>query len=200
MTIAERTYARRAAKAGDGMLATLILAALALAVTVRVLVAGDAGARSITAGVTFGVALVVLSGVVGLDRPILRWSTLTWGVGGAIALVLPTLWHRISDGGSAQGHGFAVWAAVVTLVAVAEEILLRGALFEVISRYRGENSAIAVGAVAFALLHVPVYGWSVLPLDLAVGVALGVLRVVSGSVAAPAITHTLADLAGWWLR
>ena len=60
--------------------------------------------------------------------------------------------------------------------------------------------AIAVSAVAFALLHVPVYGWSVLPLDLAVGVALGVLRVLAGSVTAPAITHVVADLAGWWLR
>ena len=37
-------------------------------------------------------------------------------------------------------------------------------------------------------------------LDLAVGVWLGALRAVSGSVAVPAIAHTLADLAGWWLR
>ena len=89
---------------------------------------------------------------------------------------------------------------MVTLVAVAEELLLRGALFEALTRWRNENTAIAVSAVAFALLHVPVYGWHVLVLDLAVGVALGVLRAVSGSVTAPAITHVVADLAGWWLR
>jgi hypothetical protein len=27
-----------------------------------------------------------------------------------------------------------------------------------------------------------------------------VLRVVSRSVTAPAVTHVVADLAGWWLR
>ena len=200
MTNTERVDARRARTDGDGVLIALTLAALALAVVVRVLIAGDAGARSVAAGASFGVALSVLSGVVGLARPTLRWPTLAWGAGGAIALSLPPLWHRVGHEGAAPGHGFATWAAVVTLVAVAEEVLLRGALFEVVTRHRGENSAVAVGAVAFALLHVPVYGWSVLPLDLAVGVVLGVLRVVSGSVAAPAITHTLADLAGWWLR
>ena len=50
------------------------------------------------------------------------------------------------------------------------------------------------------LLHVPLYGWGSLPLDLAVGVFLGVLRALTGSLAAPAAAHVLADLAGWWLR
>jgi hypothetical protein len=45
-----------------------------------------------------------------------------------------------------------------------------------------------------------VYGWAVVPLDIAVGVWLGTLRAVTGTVAAPAIAHSLADLAGWWLR
>jgi hypothetical protein len=40
----------------------------------------------------------------------------------------------------------------------------------------------------------------VLPLDLAVGVCLGALRLYAGSATAPAVAHTLADLAGWWLR
>jgi membrane protease YdiL (CAAX protease family) len=93
-----------------------------------------------------------------------------------------------------------VWAAVVTLVAVAEELLLRGALYEALLRWRGQYTAIAVTAIAFAALHIPLYGWAVVPLDLAVGLFLGVLRTVAGSVTAPAVTHTLADLAGWWLR
>ena len=116
-------------------------------------------------------------------------------------LCLPPFWHRLGHNGVlGSAHQFTIWAAVVTLVALAEEVLLRGSLFEAAARYRGENAAIALSAVAFALLHVPVYGWSVLPLDLAVGVALGVLRVLAGSVTAPAITHVVADLAGWWLR
>lgn len=59
--------------------------------------------------------------------------------------------------------------------------------------------AIAVTSLAFALIHVPLYGWHVVPLDLGVGVWLAGLRLASGSVAAPAIAHALADLATWWM-
>ncbi len=65
---------------------------------------------------------------------------------------------------------------------------------------RGELLALPVTTAAFALLHVPLYGWAALPLDLAVGLLLGGLRMVSGGWGAPAVAHTLADLAGWWLR
>jgi hypothetical protein len=44
------------------------------------------------------------------------------------------------------------------------------------------------------------YGWTAVPLDLAVGVWLGGLRLATGGVAAPATAHALADLAYWWLR
>ena len=147
----------------------------------------------------FGLALLALAAVAGFQRPSWRWPAWTWGLAGGVVLCLVPLWHRLHHTG-AGGGAFPLWAAVVSLVAVAEELLLRGALFEALARWRDENTAIGVSAVAFALLHVPVYGWHVLPLDLAVGVALGVLRAVSGSVTAPAVTHVLADLAGWWLR
>jgi membrane protease YdiL (CAAX protease family) len=184
---------------GDGVIALLTLAALGLAVAVRVVIAGGDGARSVPAGVVFGLVLLALAAVAGFARPSWRWPAWGWGVGGGVVVCLVPLWHRLHQTGSGGG-AFTLWAAVVTLVAVAEELLLRGALFEALTRWRGENTAIAVSAAAFALLHVPVYGWHVLPLDLAVGVALGVLRVVAGTVTAPAITHVVADLAGWWLR
>jgi hypothetical protein len=38
-----------------------------------------------------------------------------------------------------------------------------------------------------------------LPLDLAVGLLLGGLRIVSGGVLAPAVAHVVADLVGGWL-
>jgi membrane protease YdiL (CAAX protease family) len=60
--------------------------------------------------------------------------------------------------------------------------------------------AAAIAAVAFAALHVPLSGWVAVPLDLAVGVWLGGLRLRSGGAGAPALTHTLADVASWWLR
>ena len=54
-------------------------------------------------------------------------------------------------------------------------------------------------SVVFALLHVPLYGWHVVPLDLGVGLWLAGLRLISGGVAAPAVAHVVADLATWWL-
>jgi membrane protease YdiL (CAAX protease family) len=53
--------------------------------------------------------------------------------------------------------------------------------------------------VLFALIHLPLYGVGALPLDLAVGLLLGGLRIISGGVLAPAIAHVIADLAGGWL-
>jgi membrane protease YdiL (CAAX protease family) len=88
----------------------------------------------------------------------------------------------------------------VTVVAGAEELFLRGSLYDAVTTWRGEGWAIAVGALGFALLHVPMYGWHVLPLDLAVGLVLGGLRQHSGTPVAPAITHIGADFVGWFLR
>ena len=59
--------------------------------------------------------------------------------------------------------------------------------------------AVIVTAVLFAMMHVPLYGWHVVPLDLGVGLWLAGLRLATGGVAAPAIAHTVADLATWWL-
>jgi membrane protease YdiL (CAAX protease family) len=95
--------------------------------------------------------------------------------------------------------GFPLWAVVVTAVAVGEEALLRGALFNAVEEVHGIPTALIVTTIAFAILHVPLYGIGALPLDLAVGLWLGGLRVVSGGVTAPATAHVLADLAGWWL-
>jgi membrane protease YdiL (CAAX protease family) len=201
MTVLDRRTDPPVTRRRDAAVLGLGLIGLALAVTIRVRVAGSDGARSVPAGIVFGLILFAIAAAGGLERPTWRWSSLAWGMGGAAALCLAPFWRRLGhDGVSGAAHQFTVWAVVVTMVAVAEEVLLRGSLFEAAVRYRGENAAIAVSAVAFALLHVPVYGWSVLPLDLAVGVALGVLRVLAGSVTAPALTHVVADLAGWWLR
>jgi membrane protease YdiL (CAAX protease family) len=198
MTIAST---RNPATTREVLIGGLVLAGLALALGMRLAVADVAGVQSVAAGVVFGVALVLVSLAVGVRVPRLRWSQLAWGVGGAALLCLPPLLHRLGEAGVVTPDGMLPrWAAVVGLVAVGEELLLRGALFEAVARWRGESLAIAVAAIAFGFLHVPLYGWEVLPLDIAVGVFLGVLRSASGSVTAPALTHLLADLAGWWLR
>jgi membrane protease YdiL (CAAX protease family) len=97
-------------------------------------------------------------------------------------------------------HGYLPWALGVTLVAITEEALLRGTLYTALYERFGTPSALVVTTLAFALLHVPLYGWSVFLLDVAVGFALGTLRAITGTVLAPSVAHTVADLAGWWLR
>jgi membrane protease YdiL (CAAX protease family) len=123
------------------------------------------------------------------------------GLAGAAALCVPVLLRWTPR--PPVVDGFVRWALVVTFVAVAEEVFLRGTLYDAVRAAvprAGDDAAIGVAAVAFALLHVPLYGWHVVPLDLAVGVLLGELRRVSGTAAAPAVTHVGADLAAWFLR
>ena len=75
--------------------------------------------------------------------------------------------------------------------------MLRGVLLDAVDEAAGFGTAVAVSSLAFALLHVPLYGWAVVPVDLAAGVWLAGLRAASGGVAAPAVAHLLADLAAW---
>ena len=93
----------------------------------------------------------------------------------------------------------AAWTAVVSLVAVAEEIFFRGALWNVLERIWGPVAAWICTSLVFALIHAPLYGWRALPLDVGAGLGLGALRLWSGDVTAPAVAHVLADLAGGWL-
>ena len=95
--------------------------------------------------------------------------------------------------------GLALWTPVVTLVAVSEEVALRGALFDTVRSWCGDGGALVATTLLFAAMHVPLYGIGSLPLDLAAGMLLGGLRIVSGGVLAPAVAHVIADLAGGWL-
>jgi membrane protease YdiL (CAAX protease family) len=133
-------------------------------------------ARSVAIGVAVGVGLALIT--------IAASSVAGLGVG--------TLLGR-------PAAPFLPWAAITIVVATAEEALLRGRLFAAVQRAGGMLPALLVSTVAFALMHVPLYGWHVVPLDLAVGLALGGLRLATGGIAAPAAAHTIADLATWWL-
>ncbi len=101
----------------------------------------------------------------------------------------------------ALGHAapFLPWVAVTTLVATGEELVLRGTLWRWTAAVAGDAAALLVMSVLFALIHVPVYGPSVMPLDFGVGLLFGGLRLWFGGPAAPAAAHVLADLATWWL-
>jgi membrane protease YdiL (CAAX protease family) len=175
----------------------LLLGAFAAAVVIRVAVAGPAGAASVRAGLVFAAVLLGLAGIVRARVRITVRAGVA-GLLGAAVLVLPVLaTHGV--GGHLVTTGYLTWASATVVVATAEEVFLRGALYDAVARAHGVDAAVVVGAVAFAALHVPLYGWHVLPLDLAVGLVLGVLRLVTGTWTAPAIAHVGADLVGWWL-
>lgn len=193
--------------------------------------AGRRPRRSV--GLSSGVVLrsgVRLPGVVGLGVAV------GLGVVGGLILVAISLVAR-APGPLITAHAapFVAWTAVTTLVAGAEEVVLRGVFFDAVAgsatrtfrrlarlarpvrpqrldrlarlerlgpsggRFAAALVAAIAAALAFALIHVPLEGWSIVPLDLGVGLWLAGLRLLTRGVAAPAAAHVVADLATWWL-
>ncbi|MBV8527746.1 MAG: CPBP family intramembrane metalloprotease [Candidatus Dormibacteraeota bacterium] len=183
--------------------AAVLTTGVAAAVSLRIAAGGSMPAASYPAAILFAGALMALSFGAGWRFTVDRHWRGSVGAGIAGAAVLVLAWataapHVPLTGGQHLGM-LLVWSPVVALVAAAEEVALRGALFGALLEAGGAPLAIAVTSVAFGLMHVPLYGWGALPLDVAAGVLLGGLRLLSGGVAAPAVAHVLADLAGGWL-
>ena len=100
---------------------------------------------------------------------------------------------RLAMGGIASQHPlFARSLVLNALAAVAEEAFFRRLLYGWLERF-GTGVAIGVSAAAFALAHVTVWGWWVLPLDVAAGLVLSWQRAASGRWSVPAATHVLAN-------
>lgn len=169
-------------------------------------VGGVAG--GLTVGLLFGAGLLALAALGG--RPAIERNlpaAAAIGTAGGLALVGIALLARLPVSSSPVPSGlfagpaalFVPWVAITVVVATAEELVLRGALFRAIEARGGLVAAILVTTLAFALMHVPLYGWHVVPLDLGVGLWLAGLRLLSGGVVAPSIAHAIADLATWWL-
>lgn len=178
----------------------LLLLGFAAALALRVLLGGPSVATSAGAGIAFAFCLTAL-GLAARTRFRVSRRAIIVGLLGGAALCIPSLIARLTGAAPHTPAGsFFAWALVVSAVAVAEEYFLRGALFDAAHDWLGDIPAVIIAAVAFAALHIPLYGWHVVPLDLAVGLWLGGLRLSANSPAASAIAHTLADLAGWWLR
>jgi len=180
--------------------AAAIAVALGVVTCVRWRATGDGG-DALVIGLGFGIALAVVALAAGQRPSVPSVRSVAAGIaGGAVLVALAVV---ASSGGPpglvAPAAPFGPWAAVTVLVAIGEEAVLRGALFDAAEEAAGLVVAIGASSVLFALIHVPLYGWHVVPLDLAVGIWFAGLRLVSGRVAAPAIAHALADLATWWL-
>jgi membrane protease YdiL (CAAX protease family) len=145
-------------------------------------------------------------GATGSPRPapLPAWATLAVGLLAVVAAA------RMAGPAPPLASGAAT-LTLGLLAAVAEEALFRGALYAWIERSaaaaagrrRGGGSwgtalppalAVVVSAVAFALMHLPSYGPSALPVDLGAGLLLGWQRWASGHWTVPAATHAVANL------
>jgi membrane protease YdiL (CAAX protease family) len=189
-----------ARRALPGFRVAALLVGVAAAVGVRVAVGGPRVSQSLPAGLIFAGFLLILA-LSSRTRIQVRITAVLLGVAGGALICLPVaLAQLLAHRPLHDTAGLWPWVLVVAAVATAEEVFLRGALYDAVRELAGASPAVGVGAVAFALLHVPLYGWHVLPLDLAVGAVLGMLRASTGTVAAPTVAHLIADYAGWFLR
>jgi len=100
---------------------------------------------------------------------------------------------RLVGGGHAPQPLALKVVALGSLAAVAEEAFFRHFVYDAL-RPGGAALAVVGSAVLFALVHVTVYGWWVLPIDLAAGFVLSWQRWATGSWKVPAVTHVLANL------
>jgi membrane protease YdiL (CAAX protease family) len=85
------------------------------------------------------------------------------------------------------------YATAVLLAPIAEELFFRRFVYGVLCP-GGVALAIGGSTILFAVAHVTVYGWWVLPLDLAAGLILGWQRWASGTWVVPAASHVVANL------
>jgi membrane protease YdiL (CAAX protease family) len=160
-------------------------------------VAGGTLALAARAPSPFAVAVTAAVGAVGgmvavrrseaLSAVRLRWLAVV-ALGTLPFLAATTL---LMNNPLPRAAGVAIAASVVA--AVAEEIFFRRLVYGWLERW---SVALAIGgsAALFALIHVPVYGLGVLPLDFAAGLVFAWQRRASGGWTAPAATHVFANL------
>lgn len=124
-----------------------------------------------------------------------RAKSLVMGLMVGAVLVAPLTFGSLSARGLDE---FWTWAALAAIIATVEEVAIRGALYRRWVEEAGPVAAIVAGAIVFALIHLPRYGWGAMPLDAAVGLALGGLRALTGRVMPAAVAHTIADWGAWF--
>jgi membrane protease YdiL (CAAX protease family) len=100
---------------------------------------------------------------------------------------------RVIGGGHPPVPFAARFILLNTLAAIAEEAFFRRLLYGALERH-GAALAIGGSTVLFALVHVTVYGWWVLAIDVAAGLVLSWQRWATGSWTVPAATHVVANV------
>ena len=199
MAIALAGTRPRAARDAAWLLVVLTGAALA-----RAALNGHTTLSAFATGAAFGASLVATAAITGWRPAMPRPGSLLLGAAGGLLLIaLPRLVHpSLPAAVGMRPEPLLAWGLVTAVVVVGEEALLRGVLFTACDAASGPLAAVLVTSAAFALMHVPLYGWQVVPLDLGVGVLLGGMRLATGGIGGAdrgRPVGMLADLSTWWL-
>jgi membrane protease YdiL (CAAX protease family) len=118
-------------------------------------------------------------------------ARLPWWLGLAIGLFAVRLATAAS--GPPVPLSFVAGAVPLSiLAAVAEEALFRRVAYGWLERW-GVPVAIVGSALLFALIHVPLYGAAVFPVDLGAGLLFSWQRWATGNWGVPAATHAAAN-------
>jgi membrane protease YdiL (CAAX protease family) len=187
MILARLAAPRRAARVTGLILGAALLRALLLPL-------GDVFSTLVFGGCLLGISWME-RGSRGIESQWGRGRAAVAGLMVGAILLAPVVTGPMSARGLG---GFWPWAAVAAAIATLEETSIRGVLYRRWAEEGGTGAAIVAGAAVFALIHLPRYGLGAMPLDAAVGLALGGLRAVTGRVLPCAIAHVVADWGAWW--
>ena len=135
-------------------------------------------------GVEWRVAFFIALGLAGAAWPLVRPELRPAGLVASVAVLCMgtaafALGRALVDV-PVRPSALAVAVALNALAAVAEEAFFRRYLYDLLVRSGGTAVAVVLTAAAFALVHVTVWGWWVLPLDLAAGLLLSWQRAATG--------------------
>ena len=146
--------------------------------------------------VEWRVAFFLALGLVAASWPVVAGRT----AGAAVSIAVLGLGVLAFAGGRAvvdvpatASRSLALAVALNALAAVAEEAFFRRHLYSLVDLRWGTGVAVVATAAAFAAVHVTIWGWWVLPLDLAAGLVLSWQRAATGRWSVPAATHVLAN-------
>src|ERR1700676_4345209 len=136
-----------------------LIAGIGAAVGLRLVIGGPERATSMPAGCAFALALFLLASGAGWrpGRPGLRAALLGTAGGAAVVALWMTAHPGIAIDLAPLNAAIALWTPIVAVIAIAEEVALRGALFNALRGWRGDGLALVVTTALFGLMHVPLY-------------------------------------------
>lgn len=137
------------------------------------------------------VAAVGLAGLLAPVPPGRSRGPVAWTAAGLLGMAAFASVRALA--GPAVPGPYVLAPAVAIVAAVAEEAFFRRFLYGALAPW-GAVVAVLGTSLAFALAHVPGYGWPAFPLNLGAGLIFGWQRWVTGGWSAPAASHALANV------